>query len=184
MKQKIENKATIDKYINISKEDLCIYVIITTILLIISLYIGIKYNFYYHIIFIGLLMIGRIAERIDTLLTLIKIKNFLFNNNLIDKIGNITYWNNRDYILTDNYMIIKQNKEIYSFKYSEIEKMFKEKNIKLKKYSYSEEYLHIIVKNNDFKILIYTSALVGKDCKDISNYLLEKNPKVIVNTKN
>ena len=125
-------------------------------------------------------MIGRIVERIDTLLTLKKIKRYLVENNLLDKIGNIDYWNDRYYFLTDNYMIIKQNKIIDAFKYSEIERIYKESYVELSKHSYSQEHLHIVVNNNDFKILISTTVLVGEDFRDISDYLIEKNPKIIV----
>lgn len=125
-------------------------------------------------------MLGRIVERIDTLLTLKKIKSYLVENNLLDKIGNIDYWNDRYYFLTDNYMIIKQNKIIDAFKYSEIERIYKESYVELSKHSYSQEHLHIVVNNNNFKILISTTVLVGEDFRDISDYLIEKNPKIIV----
>ena len=125
-------------------------------------------------------MLGRIVERIDTLLTLKKIKSYLVENNLLDKICNIDYWNDRYYFLTDNYMIIKQNKIIDAFKYSEIERIYKESYVELSKHSYSQEHLHIVVNNNDFKILISTTVLVGEDFRDISDYLIEKNPKIIV----
>lgn len=180
MKKKEKKKLTIDEYIDIGKSDITLYVIITIILLAISLYFGIKYNFYFHLLFIGLIMIGRICERIDTLLTLKKIKNYLVDNNLLYKIGNIDYWNDRYYFLTDNYMIIKQKKEIYSFEYSEIERIYKESYVELSNHSHSQENLHIVVNDNDFKILIYTTVLVGEDCRDISNYLIEKNPNIIV----
>ena len=179
-KKKEKKKLTLDEYIEIGKGDIIVYVIVTIILLAISLYVGIKYNFYFHIIFIGILMIGRIVERIDTLLTLKKIKSYLVENNLLDKIGNIDYWNDRYYFLTDNYMIIKQNKIIDAFKYSEIERIYKESYVELSKHSYSQEHLHIVVNNNDFKILISTTVLVGEDFRDISDYLIEKNPKIIV----
>lgn len=180
MNKKEKKKLILDEYIEIGKGDIIVYVIVTIILLAISLYVGIKYNFYFHIIFIGILMIGRIVERIDTLLTLKKIKSYLVENNLLDKIGNIDYWNDRYYFLTDNYMIIKQNKIIDSFKYSEIERIYKESYVELSKHSYSQEHLHIVVNNNDFKILISTTVLVGEDFRDISDYLIEKNPKIIV----
>ena len=162
------------------KFDITVYIIVTIILLAVSLYFGIKYNFYIHLLFIGLIMIGRIWERIDTLLTLRKIKTYLVDNNLLDKIGKIDYWNDRYYFLTDNYMIIKQKREIHSFKYSEIERIFKESYVELSKHSYSQEHLHIIANDNDFKILISTTVLVGEDYKDISDYLIKKNPNIIV----
>lgn len=180
MKKKEKKKLTIDEYIDIGKGDITVYVAVTIILLAISLWFGIKYNFYFHLLFIGLIMIGRVSERIDTLFTLKKIKRYLVDNNLLDKIGNIDYWNDRYYFLTDNYMIIKQKKEIFSFKYSEIERIFKESYFELSKHSYSQEHLHIIVNDNDFKILISTTVLVGEDFRDISDYLIKKNPNIIV----
>ena len=180
MKKKEKKKLTIDEYIDIGKGDITVYVFVTIILLAISLWFGIKYNFYFHLLFIGLIMIGRVSERIDTLFTLKKIKRYLVDNNLLDKIGNIDYWNDRYYFLTDNYMIIKQKKEIFSFKYSEIERIFKESYFELSKHSYSQEHLHIIVNDNDFKILISTTVLAGEDFRDISDYLIKKNPNIIV----
>ena len=74
MKKKEKKKLTIDEYIDIGKGDITVYVAVTIILLAISLWFGIKYNFYFHLLFIGLIMIGRVSERIDTLFTLKKIK--------------------------------------------------------------------------------------------------------------
>ena len=59
------------------------------------------------------------------------------DNNILDKIGSIDYWNERYYFLTDNYIIIKQNKVVYSFRYSEIERIYKESYTRLGKHSYS-----------------------------------------------
>ena len=180
MKKLKKKKLNIDEYIDIGKGDIFVYMIVTIILLVISLYIGIKYNFYYHIIFIFLLMGGRTAERIDTLCTLKKIKSYLIDNNLLSKIGNIDYWNEKYYFLTDNYLIIKYNKIVYSFKYSEIIRIYKENNTKIGRHSNSQEYLHIVTNDNDFKILIASTILVGEDFKDISDYLIEKNPNIKV----
>ena len=178
MAKKKNNKLTIDEYINISKGDITIYVIMTIILLAISIYFAIKYNLYLLILLVGLIMIGRTYERIDTHLNLTKIKNYLIDKNLLDQIGNIDYWNDRYYLLSDNYMIIKQKKEIHSFKYSEIEKIYKESYLRRR---YPQEYLHIVVNGNDFKVLIATTILVGEDIRDITDYLLKKNPHIEVN---
>ena len=180
MKKKEKKKLTIDEYIDIAKWDIVIYVVVSVIILLISLYIGVKYNFYYHLIFIGIIIVIKIGERINTYITLKKIKSYLVDNNILDKIGNIDYWNERYYFLTDNYMIIKHGKVIYSFKYSEIERIYKESYTRLGKHSYSQEYLHIVTDDNDFKILVYTTVLVGEDYKDISSYLMEKNPNIKV----
>ena len=180
MKNKEKKKLTLDEYIDIGKSDIVVYLCVTLNLLIIFLYVGIKYNVYYYLFFVGLIIIGRSYERIDTFVTLKQIKKYLTDNNLLDKIGNIDYWNERYYFLTDNYMIIKQGKEIYSFKYSEIEKIYKENNLVINKHSRSQEYLHIIVGNNNFIILVYSTVLVGEDFKDISDYLIKKNPNIVI----
>lgn len=107
MKKKEKKKLTIDEYIDIGKGDITVYVIVTIILLLITLYFGIKYNFYFYMLFVGLIMLFKIIEWIETFLTLKKIKGYLVDNDLLDKIGNINYWNDKYYFLTDNYMIIK-----------------------------------------------------------------------------
>ena len=180
MKNKEKKKITLDEYIAISKSDIIVYASVTLILLAIFLYVGIKYNIYYYLFFVGLIIIGRTYERIETFVTLNQIKKYLTDNNLLDKIGNIDYWNERYYFLTDNYMIIKQNNKIYSFKYSEIEKIYKENNLTLNKHSKLNDYLHIVVSSNNFIILIYSTFLVGEDFKDISDYLIKKNPNIVI----
>lgn len=179
---KKKKKLTIDEYMNIGKNDIFVYIIITIILFLILLYIGYKSNFYYILLF-DLIMIIRIIERINTYHTLKQMKSYLTKNNLLDKIGNIDYWNERYYFLTDNYMIIKQNKEIFSFKYSQIKRIFKERKLKLSKPSNYKEYLHIITNDNEFKILTNSTILVGEDYKDISDYLIKKNT-IIKDDKN
>ena len=180
MKNKEKKKITLDEYIAISKSDIIVYASVTLILLAIFLYVGIKYNIYYYLFFVGLIIIGRTYERIETFVTLNQIKKYLTDNNLLDKIGNIDYWNERYYFLTDNYMIIKQNNKIYSFKYSEIEKIYKENNLTLNKHSKLNDYLHIVVSSNNFIILIYSNFLVSEDFKDISDYLIKKNPNIVI----
>lgn len=45
-----------------------------------------------------------------------------------------------------------------------------------------EEYLYITTKINEFKVLISTTLLVGEEYRDISDYLLNKNPNIKVNS--
>ena len=178
MKKKEKKKLTIDEYIDIGKGDIIVYIIVTVILCTISLYIGIKYNVYILLLLVAIITIGRTVERIDTLITLKKMKSYLIENDLLDKIGNIDYWNERYYFLTDNYMIIKNDKIIYSFKYSEIERIYKEDNGKIGEGSYFQEYLHIVSSENEFKVLTSSTILVGEEFNDISEYLLKKNPNI------
>lgn len=182
MKRKEQSKLTIDQYLNISKSDVIVYVIITIIVFFVLLYISYKNNFYY-LLLLDIIMIGKILERIETCYTLKKIKLYLMENNLLDKIGEIDYWNEKNYFLTENYLIIKQNKKIYHVKYSEIERILKTSNIQLSRHSKLEEYLDIITPNNAFRILTFTTVLIGEDFRDIIPYLLSKNPKIKIETK-
>lgn len=176
----MKKKLTIDKYIEIGKSDISVYSIITIILLSISLYISVRYNFYGYLIFIGFMMVSRTMERIETYFTLKDIKAYLIENNLFDKIGSIDYWNEKSYFLTDNYIIIKKNKVIYSFEYSEIKKIFKERYKHAGKTTSFQVQLHIVTNDNNFKVLIYSDSLVGEDYKDIVDYLIKKNPNIKV----
>ena len=72
MKKKEKKKLTIDEYIDIGKDDITVYVIVTIILLLITLYLGIKYNFYFYMLFVGFIMLFKIGERIETFLVLKK----------------------------------------------------------------------------------------------------------------
>lgn len=181
MKKKEKKKLTIDEYMNIGKGDIFVYIIATVIVSLILLYIAYKKNFYY-IFFFDIIMVGRTIERIETYITLKKVKLYLIKNNLLDKIGNIDYWNERYYFLTDNYMIIQKKGIIYSFKYSDIKKIFKERRSAI--HRCIQECLHIITSDNIFEILIFSTALVEEDYKDISDYLINKNPNIIIDEKN
>ena len=77
-------------------------------------------------------------------------------------------------------MIIKKIKYVYAFPYSEIERIWKETNVKLRKNSQIEEFLHIVTSDCDFRILTWTNLLVAEELKDISDYLLKKNPEIKV----
>ena len=43
-----------------------------------------------------------------------------------------------------------------------------------------EEFLTIVTNNNEYEILIYTTIMVEEEYKDISEYLLDKNPNIII----
>lgn len=112
-----------------------------------------------------------------------KIKKYLTENRLLDKLGSIDFWNEHHYFLTANYMIIIKNEIVYAFPYSEIERIDKKSNVHLRgSSSRVEEYLYIMTKTNEFKVLISTTLLVGEEYRDISDYLLNKNPNIKVNS--
>ena len=86
----------------------------TIVIFGILLFIGYKVDFYY-ILFLGLIMPFRVLERINAYSNIKLIKAYLVNNNLIDKIGTIDFWNEKNYFLTTNYLIIVNNKKSISY---------------------------------------------------------------------
>lgn len=178
MLKKKENYKTLDEYIEIAKGEISAYVLVTVVLTIVLTYVGYRLNFYY-VLFFALMVLIRIPEKIEVLNNLKIIKNYLEENNLLDKIGKIDFWNDRYYFLTENYFIILRDKKVNVVKYQEIDSIFIEKKINLKsKGSTFEEYLHILTNREEFIILTWTNILVCEDFKDISDYLIKKNPNI------
>lgn len=170
---KKKNK-TIDELIIINKYDILIYLIMLLIIFSILLYISYKTNIYYYLI----LMIFHIfltIEKVESYFNLKNIKKYIENNKL--KIGTIFYWNELKYMLTDNYLILKDTKNIKHFKYSDISEI---EYIRLKK----TKNLLIELKNKEFyQILISTSYLTVEEFKDPIDFLLEKNPNIKIKEK-
>lgn len=175
----------LDDYISTAKSDVITYIIATLLIFGILLFIGYKVNFYY-ILLLGLIMPFRVYERISTYSNLKLIKTYLISNNLINKIGKIDFWNERYYFLTSNYLIIVQDKIVYVIKYDQISRIYAENNLEINRFSRYEEYLHIFALDKEFKILTYSTLLVGEELMDIKDYLLKKNNSIIVddNDKN
>lgn len=182
---KSKKKRTLDEYINIAKWDIILYLILIAffgvpgiVFILFDDFLGYFFIFLAFLIFIGIF--GRIAafSNLDS------INKYITENNLIDKIGDIDYWNEYNYFLTENFMIIKYNGIVYHFKYKDILKIFYEEYVYIGKNSKSKTYLHIVVEGfEEFKILINSSSLVYEDTKDISDYLLDKDPNIIFDEK-
>ena len=105
----------------------------------------------------------------------------MIENSLLDKIGKISFWNEKNYFMTDNYIITSEYNVTRIYKYDDIEKISKRKNTVINsKHSYYEEYLTITFKDKEqIEILIYTTALVDEEFKDITDFLLNKNKNII-----
>ena len=101
----MKKELKIDDYISIAKSDINTYIIVAVIIFGVLLFIGYKVDFYY-ILFFDLIMVFRIIERISTYNNLKLIKKYLIDNNLVNQIGKIDFWNERNYFLTSNYLII------------------------------------------------------------------------------
>lgn len=166
-------------YIEMAKYDIILYLVLFLIIagIVVFYYYKTKIWFYF---FIPLVLFIVFLSKITTYINLLSIRKYLLNNNLIEKIGNIIYWNYRNYFLTDNYFIIKDAKSVDCFSYKDILEIYKEKKVVLKsKYSSLSEYLYIKLKNgNQYKILIDTTKFLNEDYKDITPILLEKNSNI------
>ena len=108
------------------------------------------------------------------------IKKYLIDKDLVNKIEKIDFWNEKNYFLTSNYLIIVQHKSVYAIKYSDISKIYVETILNINRPGSYEEYLHIFSSNNEFKILTFSTKLVGEELMNIKDYLLNKNDKIIV----
>ena len=169
----------IEDYILIAKSDIKTYIIATFILFLILLFIGYKVDFYY-ILFFDLILVIRVLERISTYNNLKLIKSYLIEHNVINKIDKIDFWNERNYFLTSNHLIIVKNRNVYLVNYNEIHKIYIETILRLSKNGGYQEYLHVLTSSNEFTIMTYSTYLVGEELIDIKSYLLKKNDKIIV----
>lgn len=178
----MKKELKIDDYISIAKSDINTYIIVAVIIFWVLLFIGYKVDFYY-ILFFDLIMVFRIIERISTYNNLKLIKKYLIDNNLVNQIGKIDFWNERNYFLTSNYLIIVLHKNVYAIKYSDISRIYTESILNINRPGNYEEYLHIIASNNEFKILTFSTKLVGEELMNIKDYLLNKNNKIFIENK-
>ena len=172
---------SIDDYINISKTDIYLYIFISIVLCLILLYISYRVNWYYLLLFDSLFLIS-ILRKIITYRNLKRIKEYLINNNLINKIGKIDFWNEKNYFLTEKYMIIIENNIVDSFEYSSIISIQKEVNYNFRTTgSYFPDYLYINLKGNkQYKILIFANYIVVDNFCELQSYILNKNKNIIV----
>ena len=180
LKKDKTNHKTIDDYIAIAKSDIYVYIVVTILVFIGLLYIIITTNCYIYLLF-NMVMLIFTADKIYVYFKLNKIKKYLIQNNLIDKIGTIEYWNEMNYFLTNNYMIISYKNKIYCLKYSDISTIYKETRFNNGEFDSIEKYLHLVLNDGEeIEILIWSSALRTEEFKDISDYLLSKNPNIKV----
>lgn len=176
------NKKTIDNYIEESKTDIYVSILAAAILFFLLLTISFKLEHYYILIILILPVLG-IFTKIEIYKRIIRVKEYLINNNLLEKIGKIDYWNNKNYFLTENYMIFITTKTVDIFSYKDIKEIKKEINynkINAKNPSLPEDYLYITLKDNKkYRIVIHRGGyLINEDVKDITNYLLNKNKSI------
>lgn len=166
---------TIDDCVKDAETSLSFPIILIIILLIISIWTEYRYI----LLFFVLVILFYIANQLEVRKTIKRIKKYLINNNLIDKIGNVYFWNEKDYMITDNYFIILEDNKINVFKYEEIEKIYKKTFVRLSQVGSVEKYLYIYLKNGEeYEILINSTLVRSEEFMDISDYLISKNPNI------
>ena len=106
----MNKEKSINDYIKIAKGDIDIRLLIFVILLPISIYLIYKFELDSEIIVLNIILIISAFDRIYCYLNIKKINEYLLKNDLLDKIGKIDYWNEKYYLLTENYFIIKEKK--------------------------------------------------------------------------
>ena len=151
---KSKNK-TIDEYIVEAKNDIYVYIIIWIIFFLILLYLAHRFDNFY-LLFIDLVFLFFVFNRIIIYGNLIKIKEYLVKNKLINKIGKIDCWSEKNYLLTENYVIIVSDNMVICFKYDRIKKIRKQVEYNFKtRYSNFPNYLYLILDDdNEYKIEI------------------------------
>lgn len=178
-----------NEYIDKTRKNVYIFCIATFFLVLLTLYIGNKFDNYALLILVIAMLILSV-NAVKKYHKLKKIDNYLMENRLVDKIGNIVFTDEKSYFFAENYLIVYLDRRILGFKYSKIEKIYKEYwnkfNINAARSSnYLELYLHFILQDNiEFKILTDTSTSIffhiDENYKKIVQYLLRKNSKIII----
>lgn len=175
----MKDNNSLNTYIKASSIDILIYVFLVIVVTMVLLFICYKTHCYY-ILLIDIFILNSLISRVEVKYNLNKIDEYLKDNDLVNKIGKIEYWNEKNYFLTENYVIIFVDKKVRVFSYSDIASISKENDVKLKRYSRLDEYLVITLLNDEqYRILSYTSVLANEKYKDISDFLLNKNSNII-----
>ena len=170
-------------YLIETKYDLILYFIISIIYLIslslLYVFLGEAYSF--ALLFIAIFHFFLTYGKLTCYINVLKIKKYLIENNLEKELNNIIFWNEQNYFLTNNIIVIKTDSKVNHFEYSKIKKIKKETKVRIGKSTSVKEYLVIeLTDKTKYKILTWSSSLENEEFKDISDFLLEKNPNIIV----
>ena len=179
---KLTNKTLYD-YIKEAKSDMILYFIILGILIIVQIVLYILYGIPVAICFLFFILAHLLftTDKIVSYKNMLKINKYLINNQLENKIGNIIFWNEKNYFFTDNYILLVKNFKVHCIDYKNIKTISKRIKIRTNKHSGVNEFLNIELKDNKkYDILIWTTYLVGEEYKDVSKILIEKNSEIKV----
>lgn len=182
---------SIDDYISIEIWYRLFGWIVCFIIFFVILYVAFQFNIQFFVF--AIFMIVFIMLLIFRDMTIIyhkkKIKDYVVEQGLINKIGKILYWYchencscyHHDFVLTDNYIIVLYKKEIVSFRYEDIVSIkMKESYQHCTNSLHQKNELYVSLKDGrEIIIVVYDGDSVAR-IKDISTILLEKNNKIKV----
>lgn len=171
-------KCVKEAYVHMKKS--IIYLLVVLVFTVALYYL--KKIEYFTLLFINIIFVASLFEKRYIYHSLLKIEEYVISQNLLDKIGNIDFFNKMNYFLTTNYMIIEKGGKVYSFEYSKIKRIYKKY---CKGYRLGFDcYLYIITDIGNFNTLAYTNLITYEDFMDITDYLLKKNPNIQVGKPN
>ena len=181
-----KQEKTFNDYLLEVKSDMILYFVILAILMVALVILDMLYGIKGAICSLFLVLAHLIftLDKVTSYRNILKIEKYLIDNKLENKIGNILFWNEKNYFLTDNFMIIIKKKEVNCFSYQDIKSISKRVDVEISKHSGMQEYLTIELKNNKkYEVLTLSTYLVGEEYKDISDILLDKNSDIYVINK-
>ena len=114
-------KCVKEAYVHMKKS--IIYLLVVLVFTVALYYL--KKIDHFTLLFINIIFVASLFEKRYIYHSLLKIEEYVISQNLLDKIGNIEFFNKRSYFLTTNYMIIEVSGKVYSFEYSKIKKIYK-----------------------------------------------------------
>ena len=166
-------------YVRDSKNDIYVYIIFFIILIIFLFIISVIVKFYY-ILILGFLFLLAVISKFDTYYKINKIKKYLIDNKMLNKIGYIDFWNEKDCFFTEKYIIVYFHNDVYTIDYNEIIGIYYKDKLRIVNMasSHLDTYMYICTDKIELPILVWTSYLVDKEYKDLGKYLLNKNPKI------
>ncbi len=173
------NKKDLKYHLKESKDDYVVFGWFSLIITIILLFVCFYYKKEYGLIMISIILLYIEIEKINKFSYLKSIYNYLNNNNLLNKIGKVMYYDG-EYIVSEKYIIYK-NKEIQLLNLSDIDCMFKYDEIKTSKGCFNGTVIYrtnvkLIFKNNKEVSIVFKYL----DDDSIIDYILEKNKNIKV----
>lgn len=178
-----ENREKINKMVVTAKYDMIfsfLVFVVVTLVISIMVFNGLTPIYLFFILIPLFFLYGKIISYIN----IKAIKRYIEKNDLYNKMGKIEYWNEEYYLLTDNYIIIRQGK-IFHFKYDEIKEIEKRTTYNLHRISTINKHIYIkLFDEKVYRILVNTTSSVNEEYRDITDFLLAKNKNIkVIDTK-